>query len=244
MSRAYSRTSLTYLVVGLLLIVAIITGGHEIEQHISAIESWITKLGPWGVIAFIGLFALTTSLLLPDTVLCIIAGVLFGLGWGLVAVLIGSILAGTIQFALAHRLLQARIQRALATRPSLAAIQRAISHDEFRLQLLVRLTPLNPATITYVLGAAGVRFPGFLLALLALTPNLLIEVYFGHAGTHAARLAGSTARTAHLHDLALFGGLAVCIVVMVVVSRMARKSLMQAVAGPRAGQVESDGKTA
>ncbi len=172
LSRACSRTSLTYLVVGLLLVAAIITGGHEIERHFHAIEVWITQLGPWGVLAFIGLFALATSLLLPDTVLCIVAGALFGLGWGIVAVLVGSVLAGMIQFALARKLLRARIQRSLAKRPSLAAIQRAISHDEFRLQLLVRLTPLNPATVSYVLGAAGVRFPGFLFALLALTPNL------------------------------------------------------------------------
>ena len=113
---------------------------------------------------FVGLFALATSVLLPDTVLCIIAGALFGLGWGVAAVLAGSFLAAAIQFALAHQLLRARIQRTLAARPSLAAIQRAVSRDEFRLQVLLRLTPLNPATISYLLGAAGVRFSGFLIA--------------------------------------------------------------------------------
>jgi uncharacterized membrane protein YdjX (TVP38/TMEM64 family) len=149
--------------------------------------------------------------------------------WGLAAVLTGSVLAGAMQFALSHKLLRARIQRALAARPSLAAIQRAVSRDELRLQVLLRLTPLNPATISYLLGAAGVRFSGFLIALLALTPNLVIEVYFGRVGKHVARLAVSDARTAHLHDLVIIGGLAVCIVVMAVVSRMARKALMQAV---------------
>jgi len=49
-------------------------------------------------------------------------------------------------------------------------------------------------------------------------------------GKHAARLVGSDARTAHLHNLAIIGGLAVCIAVMVLVSRMARKAVMQAVA--------------
>lgn len=51
LARAYSRAALLYLAVGLLLIVAIVVGGREIEHHISAIESWITKLGPWGVLA-------------------------------------------------------------------------------------------------------------------------------------------------------------------------------------------------
>jgi uncharacterized membrane protein YdjX (TVP38/TMEM64 family) len=230
LARAYSRAAIPYLAVGVLLIVAIVGAGREIEHHINSIESWITKLGPWGVFAFVGLFVMATSFLLPDTVLCIIAGALFRMYWGLAAVLAGSLLAGAMQFALSHKLLRTRIQRTLAARPSLAAIQSAVSRDEFGLQVLLRLTPLNPATISYLLGAAGVRFSGFLIALLALTPNLVIEVYFGHVGKHAARLAGSNARTAHLHDLVVIGGLAVCIVVMVFVSRMARKAVMQAVA--------------
>ena len=125
----------------------------------------------------------------------------------------------------------------------MAAIQRAVSRDEFRLQVLLRLTPLNPATISYLLGAAGVRFSGFLIACLALTPYLAIEVYFGHVGKHAAKLAGS-ARTAHLHDLAIIGGLAVCVAVMVLVSRMARKAVMQAVAETDIEKAESESDTA
>ena len=229
LARAYSRAAIPYLTVGLLLIVVIVGAGREVEHHINAIESWIMMLGPWGVVAFVVLFALAASIMLPDTVLCIIAGALFGLSWGVAAVLVGSVLAGAIQFALSHNLLRARIQRMLAARPSLTAIQHAVNRDEFRLQVLLRLTPLNPATISYLLGAAGVRFSGFLIAFLALMPNLVIEVYFGHVGKHVARLAGSDARTAHLHDLAIIGGLAVCVAVMVIVSRMARKAIMQAV---------------
>ena len=84
--------------------------------------------------------------------------------------------------------------------------------------------------MNYLLGTAGVRFSGFLIACLALTPNLMIEVYFGRIGKHAAMLAGSEARTAHLHDLALIGGFAVCVAVMVLVSRIARKAVMRAIA--------------
>ncbi|MEJ2164781.1 MAG: VTT domain-containing protein [Desulfobacterales bacterium] len=235
-ARAYSRATIPYLAAGLLLIVAIVVAGREIEHHVIAIEVWIANLGPWGVLAYVGLFVLATSLLIPDTVLCIIAGALFGLGWGVAAVAVGSLLAGVMQFVLSQKLLRARIQRALAARPLLAAIQRAVSRNEFRLQVLLRLTPLNPASINYLLGAAGVRFAGFLVALLVLTPNLAIEVYFGYAGKQAAYLAGSGARTAHLSDVAMIGGLAVCIAVMVFVSRIARKAVMQAVA-----ETEKDG---
>lgn len=230
LAHAHSRAMLPYLVIGLLMLIAILVIGREIDHHINAIESWIGKLGPWGVLAFVGLFVFATSFLLPDTVLCIIAGALFGLRWGIIAVVGGSLLAGSLQFALAHQLLRTSIQRALAARPSLEAIQRAVSHDQFRLQVLLRLAPLNPATISYLLGAAGVRFSGLLIGCLALIPNLAIEVYFGHAGKHVARMASGNARTAHLHDMVIISGLAMCVVVMVLISKIARRAVRQAVA--------------
>ena len=228
--RVYTRAVLPYLAVGVLLIIVVFVVGHKIEHHVNAIESLITELGPWGLFAFICLFILGTSFLVPDTVLCIIAGALFGLYWGVVTALVGSMLAAAIQFFFSHKLLRARIQRMITARPSLAAIQRAVSRDEFRLQVLLRLTSLNPALISYLLGTAGVRLSGFLIACLALTPNLVIEVYFGHVGKHAAMLAGSNARTVHLHDLAMIGGFVMCVAVMVLISRIARKAVMQAVA--------------
>jgi uncharacterized membrane protein YdjX (TVP38/TMEM64 family) len=237
LKRATSRTALLYLAVGALLIVAAIVAGREIEQHVDTIETWIARIGPWGIVAFIGLFVVTTSLLVPDTVLCLIAGALFGLYWGVPAVLAGNLLAAALQFALAHKLLRARIQRMLAKRPSLAAIERAVHRNAFRLQVLVRLTPLNPATISYLLGAAGVRFAGFIVAALASSPNLMIEVYFGYVGKQAAMLAGSKAKVAHLHDLALIGGIVVCAAVMIFLSRIARKAVLQAVAESDNGEV-------
>ncbi len=240
LTRASFRVALPYLAIGILLVIAVVVVGRDIEHHINTIESWIAQLGPWGALAFVGLFVLATSFLMPDTVLCIIAGALFGIAWGAAAVVAGSFLAAALQFALSRRLLRTRIERTLLAKPSLAAIQRAVSHDELRLQLLLRLTPLNPATISYLLGAAGVRFTGFLIACVALAPNLIIEVYFGHAGKHMARMAVGGARAGQLHDLAIIGGVVVGVTVMVLVSRMARKAVMQAVAEPDTEKAKSD----
>jgi len=215
--------------VGLLLVVAIALAGDEIERHITAIEARIANLRPWSVLAFVGLFVVATSLLMPDTVLSIMAGALFGLRWGIAAVVTGSALAAVLQHGLSQRLLRAPVERALAVRPSLAAIQLAVRRNDVRLQALLRLTPLNPATISYMLGAARVRFGGFLLACLALVPNLVIEVYFGYAGKHVARMAGRTTHEVHVHDVTVIGSLAVTIIVMVLVSRMARKAVLDAV---------------
>jgi uncharacterized membrane protein YdjX (TVP38/TMEM64 family) len=227
MARASAREVMPYLAIGLLLVITIVVAGREIDHHITAVESWITARRPWSVLAFIGLFVVLTSLLLPDTVLAIIAGTLFGLKWGLAAVVGGAVLAAALQFGLSRHLLRARIQRTLAARPSLAAIQRAVSAHELRLEVLLRLTPLNPATISYLLGAASVRFGGFLLAFLASVPGLMLEVYFGYASKHVARMAGRSTHAVYVHDLTVIGVLAVGIPVMVLISRTARTAVLE-----------------
>lgn len=242
-TRARLRAVLPYLAIGTLLVIAIVVVGRDVGHHINAIESWIAKLGPWGALVFVALFVVATSLLAPDTVLGIIAGALFGMVWGVAAVLAGSFIAAALQFALSRHLLRARIERMLRARPSLMAIQRAVTRDEFRLQVLLRLTPLNPATVSYLLGAAGVRFVGFLIACLALAPHLIIEVYFGHAGKHMAQMAGGDAKAGHLHNLVIIGGAVVGVIVIVIVSRMAHKAVINAVAQSASENAESDGDT-
>jgi uncharacterized membrane protein YdjX (TVP38/TMEM64 family) len=224
------KENLVYVCAALVLAVAILLAGDEVKHHVAAIESWISGLGPCGIAAFVALYVVTTTLLFPESVLSIAAGALFGLAWGLAAAILAALLAAMLQYALARRLLRGRVERALASRPSLAAIERAVGRQEFRLQALLRLTPLNPATISYLLGAAGVRFGGFMVACLGLTPHLLIEVYFGYAGRHVAHMAGRDAQAVYLHDVVVIGGLAVVMAVLFLISRMAHKAVMEAVA--------------
>jgi uncharacterized membrane protein YdjX (TVP38/TMEM64 family) len=218
-----------YLLVGLLLVAAVVVLGRDIEHHLNAMERWVEDQGAWGPVVFGGVFIVVTSMLFPESVLSMVAGALFGLTQGLATVVAASLVAAALQYGLARRLLRGRIQKILAKRPSLAALQRAALQDEVRLQALLRLTPLNPASLSYTMGAAGVRFSGFMLACAAFVPNLVLEVYFGYAGKHVARIAGRSARGVILHDIVVFAGLAACVVVMVSVSRMARKAVTEAV---------------
>jgi uncharacterized membrane protein YdjX (TVP38/TMEM64 family) len=142
----------------------------------------------------------------------------------------GILLSAALQFYFARRLFHAGIQCEIARRPALAAIQRAVIQDEVRLQVLVRLTPINPAIVNYLLGATHVRFWGFLLACLGHMPAILVEVYFGHASKNVVQLAERRPYHLIMENAVLIGGLGVCVVVLVIVSRMARKALLEAIA--------------
>lgn len=118
----------------------------------------------------------------------------------------------------------------LVSRPALTAVQAAVRQQEFKLQLLIRLTPLNRALTSYVLGATGVGFARFAAACVALLPSLCLEVYVGYAGKHLARMTSQSGHTVALHDAVLIAGLFMAIAAMVVVSRTARRALEAAAA--------------
>jgi uncharacterized membrane protein YdjX (TVP38/TMEM64 family) len=107
----------------------------------------------------------------------------------------------------------------------LASIQEAVHRQEIRLQLLLRLTPISPVMTSYLLGVTGVRFFGFLIACVGLIPTFFIEVYFGYASKHIARIASRNELVIIMHDILVIGGLISAIIVMIFVSRMARRAI-------------------
>lgn len=226
------RESLPLVCAAVAFVLAMVFVGAALKHHIHAIEAWIARLGPWAVVTYVGLFVVASSIIVPETILCILAGALFGFERGVVAVALGSLVACPLQYWLSHRFLRERIARALAKKPSLDAIRRAVVKDEIRLQFLLRIAPFNPALISYLLGATGVRFGGFLLACTAILPHVLIEVYFGHVGKHVVEIAGGERHVDRMHVVSVACSVIIALVVLVFVSRAARKELMRAVAEP------------
>lgn len=224
-TRAGRRATLPIVAAAVLVVILVLILGREAGHHVLALETWIADLGAAGRAVFIALMVVCTSLLIPESLFGIAAGALFGVRVGFLTLVAANAIAAVIQYALARRLLRGRIQRALATRPQLAAVQRAVLKDETRLQLLLRLTPLNAASLSYVFGAAGVRLTGFLFACLGLVPHILLEVYLGHAGQRLTLDGGIPPAHSLAHEAVTFGGLLVSAIVVFIVSRIARNTL-------------------
>lgn len=218
-----------------LVIIVLVVVGHEAELHLQAIEDWIAALGPWGRLAFVGVLVLGTSALLPESVFGLAAGALFGLAWGFGLTLLGNILAAALQYGLARWLLHDPIQRSLQKRPLLRALQGAVLREGIRLQVLLRLTPLNPALVSYLLGAAGVRFGGFVLASLVLGLHSIIEVYLGHAGKQLVAKGLTGTADPWQHNLPMLAGAVVGLAAVVLVSKAAHRAVLRSLDETRAG---------
>lgn len=230
MSRLNIRGYMPHLVVALIVLALIAVAGEDLSHQIRRIETWLGARLPWSALVFVLIAVLAASVLFPDSLISIIAGAVFGLGWGIVVVTLASWIGAVVQYWLARRTLRGLVQSFVAARPALARIQNAVLHDQLRLQTLLRLTPVNRASLNYIFGATGVRFGGFALACLAMLPNLVAEVYLGYAGKHLSHMTARATSTVYLHDLLVFAGLASFMIVIGMTTRIARRSLDQALA--------------
>jgi uncharacterized membrane protein YdjX (TVP38/TMEM64 family) len=216
------------LLAGLCVLTAVVWFGRHAGDEIKAMESWIAGHGAWGWVVFVGMLIVFTSMFVPDTLLAVAAGVLFGLAWGTVLTIVGVMITAALNFLAARRLLRPRIEKMLEQHPKLRAIRRAATREGLRLQLLLRLSPINPVSVSYVLGASGVRFSTFMLATIGLIPGLFCEVYFGYLASHVTKVAGNVSEHSTLRTVVTIVGFVFCIALMIFISRVASKAIAEA----------------
>lgn len=213
------------LFVGLCFLGVVVWFGRHAAHELKACESWVADHGVWGKIVFVGMIVVFTSMFVPDTVPAIAAGALFGLAWGTLLIVVGAITTAALNYLAARSLLRPQIEKILARHPKLQAIRNAANREGLRLQLLLRLAPLSPVSVSYVLGASGVRFSAFLIATVGLIPGLFVEVYLGYLASHVAQVAGSIGEHSRLETVITVVGFLVSIVLIVFISRFAAKAI-------------------
>ena len=102
-----------------------------------AIRAWLEGLGPWGPVGLIALFALQILIApVPGYVFQVIAGYLFGWGWGTVYSTIGMLIGGVLAMSLAR----------IYGRP---LVSKAVGAD--RLQRWENVTHLNSLGLWFLL---------------------------------------------------------------------------------------------
>jgi len=221
------RTTGPRIALGIAALVACVLLGDHVAHEIPRLESWICGLGIWAPLAFVAAFVVLSSLFVPDTLFAVAAGVMFGLVRGSIIMSAAGILGAVVDFWLARRLLRSRIERALTGYPKLAAIARAAGREGLKFHVLLRLTPVNPTSLSYILGGATpVRFTTYFITAFGLIPGYVVEVYFGYVAKHVTKLAGGVREHSTTHLIISVVGLVLSIAAMVVVTQHARKAIL------------------
>lgn len=215
------------LLCGVPLVALALWFGRSLGEDWLQFERWIVELGVWGPLVLVLATAILTVFMFPDSPLSMAAGALFGMGWGSACAVAGAVVGALLAFWVSRLLLRERVRRFLDNHPRWSAIEDATSREGLRLQVLIRLTPMPSATFSYIMGASRLGFQAFALGCVGMIPGMFVEVYLGHVAGHAASVASGTSRHSLLHTAATVLGLALAVVVMAYVTRLARRAIAE-----------------
>ncbi len=181
-----SRPWLRPLVLGLALVALLVAANAlGLGDRLGELRSWILELGPWGPVAFVGLYAVAVVAAIPGSVLTIAAGAMFGsvLGTGVVSV--GSTLGAAGAFAVARWFARDSVASWLERSEKFARLDEMTNQHGAIIVAITRLVPIFPFTLlNYGFGLTGVRFRTYVLwSWLCMLPGTILYVVGADAVT-------------------------------------------------------------
>lgn len=192
-----------------------------IDQILPALRS------PLGAVAFVPLYALWVTLLLPGVWASMLAGALYGTLLGSAVVFVGASLGAIVVFLLGRSWLREWARRRLASSPKLLAIEQAVSREGLKLVVLTRLSPAFPfSLLNLAYGLSEVSFRVYAIGLIAILPGTVLFCALGALAGDVARFGEVLSGRADAGTWALrIVGLVATIASIWVVGRAARRAL-------------------
>ena len=229
-SPAPKRLPVARVLVGIVAVIALAALGRQFGVFLDRFVEWVESLGTLGPIVFMLGYVAATVAFIPGSVLTLAAGAIFGLGQGVIYVMIGATTGASVAFLLARSVARDAIAQRVAGNPRFAAIDRAVGREGLKIVLLLRLSPVFPFNmLNYGLGLTNVRFTDYVLASIGMLPGSLLYTYSGFVAGDIVRLAGNAGPErgpAYYAVVAL--GLAATFAVTMIVTRTARRAIREA----------------
>jgi uncharacterized membrane protein YdjX (TVP38/TMEM64 family) len=210
------------------VVVALSIGSQfvPLRAWITVLTNWVERLGPLGLVAFIGIYAIATVIFVPGSLLTISAGLIFGLGLGTLVAWLGAVLGSTLAFLIARYLARSKIEEKTRNNQKFKAIDEAIGKQGWKIIGLLRLSPLIPFNASnYFYGVTAIKFwPYVVASACGMLPGTLLYVYLGAAGK--AGLGGERQHSP-IEYIFFSLGLVATITVTIIVTRIAKKALRE-----------------
>lgn len=190
-------------------------------------NKWIKGFGPWGVLLYIGVYAVATVLFLPGWIFTVGAGIAFGLLWGTVAAICGATLGATLAFLTARYLARGAVSKRFARNKKFTAIDKAIGKQGWKMVGLLRLSPIIPFNLSnYLYGLTAIKLAPYLAAtFVGMLPGTLLYVYLGTIGKVSLDAASKSSSKSPLEYWALGLGLLATVIVTILLTRLAQRAL-------------------
>lgn len=212
---------------GLVALLGLAAYALPVTQWLRGALIWTSEHHEHAGLPFIVLYIVSTVCFLPDFVLTVAAGAIFGVVLGTELVSIGSTLGATAAFFIGRTLARGWISRRIAAWPRFQAVDRALGRRGFWIVFLTRLTPAIPySLLNYAYGVTAVRAREYIVA--SWIGMLPATILYAYAGSTAASLSQALAGDFYAGTggrVLLWAGLPIVILVTALVTRLARRQL-------------------
>jgi uncharacterized membrane protein YdjX (TVP38/TMEM64 family) len=219
-------------IVPVVLLIAALAIGFTflpVKEWLKDFRDQIKALGAVGFFAYIALYVVCASCLIPCTAMGLLAGYLFGLSLGVPAAVIGGNLGAWSAFFLGRTLLRGRVETWAADRPRFSAVERAVAQNAMKIIVCLRLSPIFGYTLmNYLLALTSVPFWKFALAtVIGMLPGNFAFVYLGTLPDELQQDKPLGIRVLQI------AGIAATLLATVLISRIARRALREANLGAK-----------
>jgi uncharacterized membrane protein YdjX (TVP38/TMEM64 family) len=202
----------------------------NVQELLRTSLNWVESLGSWGVAAFIVIYNIATILFIPGALLTMSGGVLFGLVWGSIYVVIAATLGATGAFFIGRCLCRKAICRMIENHPQFQAIDKVVAQEGFKIVLLTRLSPILPFNLlNYAFGVTQVSVRDYILGSFGIIPGTVMYVYLGSLVSDLAMLGKPnqfTSPETQIMQWVIRGvGLMATVALTIYLARLAKKAL-------------------
>jgi len=200
--------------------------GPWFDPEITAM-ALVSLRSPAGALAFVPLYALWVTLLLPGVWASMLAGALYGTWWGSLIVFVGACLGAEAAFLLGRTWMRNWARRRLAAVPKLLAIEQAVSREGLKLVLLTRLSPAFPfSLLNFAYGLSEVSLRDYSIGLIGILPGTILFCGLGALAGDVARFGEVLSGEADASTWALrIGGLLATVASVWLVGKAAQRAL-------------------
>lgn len=214
-----------------LVVAVMIAYRKPIEAALLPVFESVAALGAWAPVVLMLLYIPACLLLVPNTFISPGVGFLLGPIWGLPTALVGATLGHAVTFGLSRLLGRRWFAARVPENRRYRAVELACRRDGFKIVSLTRLTPAFPSNImSYFFGITSVTWSAFTLGtVVGLFPRTLIATTVGAAAKSFLDASHHSDRDDPLSQPLFIGTfIVVTTVVVLVITRIARRSLTEA----------------
>lgn len=159
-----------------------------LNDWLTSIKDWLLTFGLWATPMFVGVYVLAAIAGLPNVILILAAGTLFGLVQGIIDASIADAVSVGACYLIGRTVARKQIKKIVAKEARFSQLDKALAEKAWKIILLTRLSPVLPSNIlNYGFSLTQVSFwPYLFFSWLGMLPVIIIYVYVGAFGATLA----------------------------------------------------------